>query len=404
MAPDLPYSRVAFERNIVYGYPRVELGCSSPSMLRPKTLHHVLIRSDGKDYPAIAATPKACSPKHSSTQPACKAATSKSLRRMIAQPPDQVQFQADIRVAEELELKVVVAPIDEVGRPGVALVNGADFQSVVSRSDRRQGAATVSVVGRELLAGVHVRPCNQVLPGHVAMSMAMRTVFECGVDDLVLMSPALATPRRRNKPGVRRIVTRTLRSPFALLDYMVECLLRMLLGAPQLAVRTAQMEPGADDESRVRLDEVAMNLLGVQAGDQVFISWAWAQRVAGVLVGFEDNTDEASAVIAKAQGANRAHAMRARVPRTVIARVSLPARQGTGLPPDTVVVVRRRVRPLVGRHVNLLAVPLVGVLLAAAAIQGIRGWQVATIAVAAAFLALRPLRRVKARSTNWPWG
>lgn len=360
-------------------------------------LTHVIVRAGGHSSHAIARQGNVGE----------GTLTSKSLRRTLGISGQRFQLELDL--TDFVPVKVVPASMRPFPKPGRAPVHPDTLRDMYlpatgNRLRRdRTAVATVSFPSQDLACGITLQEDSSVPPGKIALTMALRTLFQVSKGDTAVISPPVIVPETRPHSWVKSAKRWLVLRPIETADLVSEVILRFLLRSPSLAVRTIQMEPGADDESRIRLHPVALDLLGIQSGDQVFVSWGWGQRAAVALLGHDESDPEARTAVRHSQAADTAEQDDPHVPSTLLARLSLPARIGSGLPPHTVVTVRRRLRPLVGRHINLLSVPLVGVLLAAASIQGIRGWQIAVVAAGAGFLALRPLRKSRARSDLWPW-
>jgi hypothetical protein len=89
-------------------------------------------------------------------------------------------------------------------------------------------------------------------------------------------------------------------------------------------------------------------------------------------------------------------------PPHLIARVPAPMRRLLEIPPGTVVVVRRRLRPALVSYLNQLTLPVAGLVLAAAAVPAVRGWPLLLGLLAAVVLGLAPLRTTNPPRGRWP--
>lgn len=87
------------------------------------------------------------------------------------------------------------------------------------------------------------------------------------------------------------------------------------------------------------------------------------------------------------------------LPPHLVARLSMTTRRQLGIPGQTVVEVRRRLRPMVVSQLNRRAIPVAGIYLAGVAVESLRGWPLAVGLAIAVLFGLAPLRRATA---TWP--
>lgn len=188
-------------------------------------------------------------------------------------------------------------------------------------------------------------------------------------------------------------------------DYLIEFMLRLVLRSQSLTFRITWANPGDDDlQDTIRIHPTAFAALGLVPGDQVIVNWAGTRTTARVL---EDPNpvDTPASSSPLLLGAARMHIdglLPEGFPAHLVAKVPAPMRTSIGIPPSTLIDLRRRVRPAVVGQLNQLTIPVAGLILAAAAIPAVRGWPLAAGAVAALVLGLAPLRRPRPPRGRWP--
>jgi hypothetical protein len=189
-----------------------------------------------------------------------------------------------------------------------------------------------------------------------------------------------------------------------LLDYILELVLRLALRSQPMCFRVTQANPGDDDlRETIRLHPSAFNALALQPGGQVILGWG-DQRVA--VRALEDHspiTDRPSPHVMYSVGLHLDEpALPEGFPAHLVARVPASVRRGMNIPPNTVVEVRRRLRPAVVSQLNQLTVPTAGLVVGAAAFPAVRGWPLVVGAVAALVLGLAPIRMPRPPRGQWP--
>ncbi|HEX9985464.1 MAG TPA: hypothetical protein VGF69_19565 [Thermoanaerobaculia bacterium] len=181
---------------------------------------------------------------------------------------------------------------------------------------------------------------------------------------------------------------------------VAEVVLRRLFQAPPLAMATMEAQLGDDTNRVVRIPDETFAVLGIKAGDDVFVEWA-DQRV--IAVAHQSFVGEEQDAIAPATvdtwGMDRDVAAAA---RHLVIGVGAQLRGELRIPRRTIVNVRRRVTSIFLRRMNELTVPVGGLLLAAAAIKDFPILYVVGGTVVVTVLAMLPARyRVPPRG-RWP--
>jgi hypothetical protein len=143
-----------------------------------------------------------------------------------------------------------------------------------------------------------------------------------------------------------------------LVDYGLELVLRLALQSQPMCFRVTQANPGDDDlRETIRLHPSAFNALALQPGGQVILCWG-DQRVA--VRALEDHspiTDRPSAHVMHSVGLHLDEpALPEGFPAHLVARVPASVRRAMNIPPNTVIEVRRRLRPAVVSQLNQLTV------------------------------------------------
>lgn len=252
----------------------------------------------------------------------------------------------------------------------------------------------------------------------VKMSMLLRTLLSTGAQPVQIA--ALARPSRfeKRKAALARVRQRGEHGPVKryllmqagravwcgrLFDVALERFLRFWLRAPRLAVITTQTLPGDDNGDLVRLHPTTFTALGIHPGDQVIVEWGPAKSAATAFEEFAGHESTTPAGIAEARRVEQTTGqVGAGVPPHLVVRVSAETRRDLGMPATTVIQVRRRLRPLVLRHLNQLTVPLAGVLIAGIAVKGLRGWPLVVGVILAAVIGLSNLRVPRPPRGLWP--
>jgi hypothetical protein len=126
-------------------------------------------------------------------------------------------------------------------------------------------------------------------------------------------------------------------------DFAIELVLRSVLRAPILVLRTTQAPVGDDVTNAIRLHPSVFASLGLSPGMQVLVTWCGLQVAANALEDYEAYEEETLKLLRERQavGATRL-APPDELPPHVIGRLSLGVRRQLGIPPGTVVEVRRR--------------------------------------------------------------
>ena len=147
------------------------------------------------------------------------------------------------------------------------------------------------------------------------------------------------------------------------LGQVMEWLLRPLLRAPVVVVRTTSGLVPDDDEQVARLPAPLFPLLGIREGDQRVLSWAGRQAVVRALADVETATDAKAA---------DGHPPDPSVPAHMVVRVPAAVQAALGIPVTTVVEARRRLRTLLVSEVHELNLTVAGLIVAYATIPDAR--------------------------------
>ena len=219
-------------------------------------------------------------------------------------------------------------------------------------------------------------------PGEVRLAYAARTLLTLGKDDVVVLQPLSdATIGRQSR------IRRSGRS-----------ILEWLLGAPPLALRATEGLVGDDGRNVARVDATALEFLGMQSGGTAILSWGPSSTIVRLLAQTGETRECMAEQLGEATGRQtRASltdvASRLQTPQHLRIWVSSNARKALGIPPDTVVRVRRSLPHLCMRQVSYAALPAAGLIIAALAVPNVAAWVwvLATLLVVA--LVALPLRR-----------
>ncbi len=248
----------------------------------------------------------------------------------------------------------------------------------------------------------------------VRAGMTMRTLWGVprGPDHRLQLTPIARAPllryvtdRRRvgyvEKRGLRVVVAglSSIVLVSRLLDAVFELTLRVLLRAPQVALRTTQAQPGDDVTDVVRLDPSTFNLLGLTPGGQVIVGWGPRRAIAVALETLPTSSENA-------ERTTRSELLRptsdSDFPEHLIARVSSSVRLDLQCPASTVVLVRRRVRPVLVANLRQLIIPVASVVVASAAIPNPPKVLLGSAFILMTFFALVPARCPRPPRGSWP--
>jgi hypothetical protein len=273
--------------------------------------------------------------------------------------------------------------INQIGRRRVATedIEIADHVQVAPQNARRFGEWAL-LVAPSLSGPVHLSPREHVEPDAVRVPYATRELWELGSDEGEVSLLPLAGDTRRGVSFVARIG---------------RFLLETMLGAPAVPLRATEAVVGDEGRAVVRVDGTALDFLGVNAGDQVIVSWAGRETVARALLQTDDLRDRMRTQLAHATGRQSRLATRAATaPGAILWHlqvwVSPAVRDALVIPPDTVVRLRRSVFHLVLRNLIALQIPVAGLIIAGLAIEDLH-WAVwVVVPILALVLAFVPLR------------
>lgn len=203
-------------------------------------------------------------------------------------------------------------------------------------------------------------------------------------------------PNRNDISGYR-FLRRVLQIPSALLNLTATLLLR----APHVSLVVEESAESDDQHGIARVNPTAMGLLGVDAGDQVLVSWGARRVLLRVAEGESRDLDigDLPEIVEW-----RANGLRGERPRSPYEdRIALPARARAelGMPRNGVAVVRRYALSRVRRRLGSLALPTVALAVAVPSL-GIGFWPAASIVGAIVFLAFAEERLARSSICLWP--
>ncbi len=157
-------------------------------------------------------------------------------------------------------------------------------------------------------------------------------------------------------------IRRVLRAPIVVLEAVFVLLLR----APRVALAAEESDASDDSQMLVRVSPNTCELLGIESGDGVFVTWG--RRRVLVRAGAEESWEyEESALPQKVDWTPGRQTHRV----APDSRIAVPAkvRAELGAPRNSVLVVRRSVLSRLRRRLITLAIPLVGIGIAVLALN-----------------------------------
>ena len=205
-------------------------------------------------------------------------------------------------------------------------------------------------------APVRVVSKNHVPKGKVRMAYALRILLSVDRTDAIALQP------------IRPVTasSRLRRTPRLLAEY--------ILGAPTIALRATEGLVGDDGRMVARVDPTTLDFIGLQAGQEAVLSWADRAVVVRVLLQTPETRETMVAQLAEDTGKQLRDStsdpmLRLETPEHLRAWVSSSVRHALEIPPDTVVRLRRSIRHTMIRSASASAVPAVGLVIAAAALD-----------------------------------
>jgi hypothetical protein len=156
-----------------------------------------------------------------------------------------------------------------------------------------------------------------------------------------------------------------------------------------VADRTVEASPGEDQMLTMRVPAALFPLLGTQPGKQVYVEWGPGNRaIATALAAHEPADEDWPSIHAIGRGPSRV----ATAPSVAQLSVGVNTRAALGIPRVTVVIVRRRVTPLITNKLNELIFPATGLFIALAVNAKLHAWKLVLAVVIILGLLLFPLR------------
>ncbi len=305
----------------------------------------------------------------------------------------------DVRiiVPKSLRLKVVPALIDDLPRGDEAQVNEEIRQLVCGR----HGWTLIVHGGCSFPVRLESR---KMLSTNIRLSLLTRALI-CSAKSSEDLIDVQLTPLFEDKPSKKELIPEAsplfrrifdmLRRTMQLLNRIVEQLLRPLLGAPVVTLRTVGALVGDDNEQVIRLHSEVFPLLGVKPGDHVIVSWADRYVMAVALEAGKITPEEAQAI----KGLKRIDLFSESPEPSALDHLSIGVsaklRSDLGLPKSTVLCIRRRLMTTVLGQLNQLTIPVLGLVLAAVAVPNVSYTAIAIGFIPVLILGMLPIRHKK---------
>lgn len=322
---------------------------------------------------------------------------SKRARDLLLVPRNGADVILDARPHRELRVKPAL--VDDLPKANEVHVSRdviADLGTDRAIAYSKCGSIPIRLRAREMNAGA------------IRMTMLMRSLMDVRRGDTIEIGPLQRERLFFDDRGAactaawkywRRAVAAA-RWAGRLVFLAWESLLRLLLHAPVLAMRTVEAEIGDDTNRIVRIAPETLRVLGVQPGDEVILEWLGTRVVA---VAHEKIRDAPvglhRGVTADDWGSDpQADA----IPEHLVIGVAAEMRGEMRIPRRTIVSVRRRVSSLFAQRLNELTVPIGGLLFAALALDKISVTAAAVGAVIVTVMAMAPARHRVAPRGRWP--
>ncbi len=155
------------------------------------------------------------------------------------------------------------------------------------------------------------------------------------------------------------------------IQYVLEVFLRLLLGAPTYCLMSTKANPGDDPFDVVRVHPAVTNALGVFPGSRVILSWRGRSTL--VRIAEETHLHEMDSVVERIKNVGSVHAVHDEplvLPGTLVIQVGSQVRKQLGMPPETIVEIRRSVGSVVVRNLSSLVIPLFAAVLSVIGLDG----------------------------------
>jgi hypothetical protein len=189
---------------------------------------------------------------------------------------------------------------------------------------------------------------------------------------------------------------------YQLLAQLAEWLLRPLIRAPAVALRTTEALAGDDTNQVIRLSREVFPLLGVKPGDQLIVNWAGRQAIGTVLEALAIDEEE-RARLGEYQGVDMPTRDARIIPLDYLSvGISAEMRADLGMNRHTVVTLRRRLLTILIERANDLTIPVGGLILAALLVPGMSLVFLALGIVAVLVLGMAPIRYKSPPRGRWP--
>ncbi|HYN94598.1 MAG TPA: hypothetical protein VES42_12175 [Pilimelia sp.] len=320
-----------------------------------------------------------------------------------------------LRLPRRVRLRAHVPPARDLPMPGFAHVSPATYRGFARRG-RRTRAVLTTEQGLCLPVRLRRRPIED---DRILIPMSLRTLAGIAARSPVqLSSPPRASWAEHRRRALQRVSSRVPERPAAragavflgwvilatrMLDYLAELVFRLAFRSQVLTFRVVQAHPGDDDlGDTIRLHPAAFTALAIAPGGQVLLDWGGHRTAVRALEDHNPFGSEPSSYVLGMVGVRYDPSPPDDFPPHLVARIPAPVRRRLAIPPNTVIAVRRRLRPALVGQLNQLSIPLAGLVLAAVALPAVRGWPLVLGAAVAAALGLAPLRMPRPPRGPWP--
>ena len=141
--------------------------------------------------------------------------------------------------------------------------------------------------------------------------------------------------------------------------HLVEFLLRAILRAPTFCFMSTKAYQGDDPLDVVRVHRAAAQALGVTPGTQALLSWRGRTTLVTIVEAFDlSGMDDLVNQIRDVGSVHNVEDGLSKLPQTLVVHVGSRVRAQLGMPPDTIVEIRRSVTSVVSRHLASFVFPL----------------------------------------------
>ncbi len=322
-----------------------------------------------------------------------------------------------LQVPTRSRLRVRTPPALDLPTGAAVHISKAAYRAILTGPHVRRHALLTTGDGVVIPVRLHKRDIDN---STIFVPLSLRTLGGFATGSEVQLTAIPKTPfREKFDAAANRVLSRRARSRFIkviaimlgylllalrFLDIFSELVLRAAFRSQSLTFRVIQAHPGDDDlQDTIRLHPSAFGALALRPGGQVLLHWGGQRMAVRALEDQKPFDGEFSSHVMRSVGLHLdSTPLSTDFPANLIARIPAPVRCTLNIPPNTVIEMRRKLRPALVSQLNQLAVPVAGLVATAAALPEVRGWPLLLGGILALVFGLAPLRMPRPPRGPWP--